>query len=140
MEERGVKKPRKSSKSKRERKASRREWLKTFSTMKVGLPKQAKPTMEPKGLSSEAKVTTLRVTSRPTGVEVKRRLEKLHEHLLNMFHQIIELSKYNETNALLIEMDATGFQGHICYQGRDWNVSVTTVAVCMGNEWTEAQT
>ena len=53
---------------------------------------------------------------------------------------IIELGKYNETNALLIEMDATGFQGHICYQGRDWNVSVTTVAVCMGNEWTEAQT
>ena len=50
---------------------------------------------------------------------------------------IIELGKYNETDGL-IEMDATGFQGHVCYQDGDQNVSVTTVAVYMRKEGTEA--
>jgi len=32
---------------------------------------------------------------------------------------IIKLEKYNEVGELLIEIVATGFQGHICYWDRD---------------------
>ena len=45
---------------------------------------------------------------------------------------IIELGKYNETDALLIETASTGLWGHVCYQDEDQNVSVTMVAVHMG--------
>ena len=48
------------------------------------------------------------------------------------------MGKYNETNALLIETDATGSWGHVCYQDGDWIVSVTMAAVHMGKEGTEA--
>ena len=47
---------------------------------------------------------------------------------------IIELGKYNSAEELLIETRTTGSQGHVCYQDRDWRVSVTRVAVCMGLE------
>jgi len=50
----------------------------------VGPPKHVKPTTELKILGSEARVTTCRVTSRPVGLEVKRRLKKLHECLLKI--------------------------------------------------------
>ena len=53
---------------------------------------------------------------------------------------IIKLGKYIETNALLIEMDATGSWGHIHYWDGDQKVSVTTVAGHMGKEGTEVQT
>ena len=53
---------------------------------------------------------------------------------------IIEMGKYNETNALLIETDAIGSQGHICYWDGDWKVSVTMMVFCMGKEGTEVQT
>ena len=53
---------------------------------------------------------------------------------------IIELEKYNETNALLIGTEAAGPQGHVCYQDRDQNIPVTMAVVHMGNEGTEAQT
>jgi len=49
---------------------------------------------------------------------------------------IIQLGEYNETDALL--MDATGSQGHVCYQDGDQDIPVTTVAVHMGKEGTEA--
>ena len=45
---------------------------------------------------------------------------------------IIKLEKCNEVRELLIENGTTGSWGHICYQDRDWRVSVTTVAVCIG--------
>ena len=45
---------------------------------------------------------------------------------------IIELGKYNETDALLIETAATGSCWHICYQDGVWRVDVTMAAVCMG--------
>jgi len=45
---------------------------------------------------------------------------------------IIELERYSEISRLLIESRTTGSQGHICYQGGDWRVSVTMAAVCMG--------
>jgi len=53
---------------------------------------------------------------------------------------IIELEKYNEIGELLIENRTTGFQGHVCYQDRDWRVSVTRAAVCMGVKETGMQT
>ena len=43
MEKRGAKKPRDSSESKEESNMSRKEWLRNFSTMKVGPPRHAKP-------------------------------------------------------------------------------------------------
>jgi len=52
---------------------------------------------------------------------------------------IIKMGKYNETDALLKYMDATGSWGHVGYWDRDWKVSVTMVALCMGKEGTEAQ-
>ena len=45
MEKRGAKKLRDSSESE-ESNASRKEWLKNFSTMKVGPPRHAKPAAE----------------------------------------------------------------------------------------------
>jgi len=51
---------------------------------------------------------------------------------------IIELKKDNEVGTLLIETDATGLQGHVCYRDRGRKVSVTTVAVHMGRKGTEA--
>jgi len=91
MEVRDMKNMEDSSESKGEGDESGREWLNKFSTMKVGLPKHTKPMTELKGLSSEAKVITCRVTSRLAGVEVKRRLKKrrlkkLHGHLPNTSH------------------------------------------------------
>jgi len=53
---------------------------------------------------------------------------------------IIELGKYNETDALLIETAATGSCWHICYWDKDRKVSVTMAAVPMGKEGTGAQT
>jgi len=47
---------------------------------------------------------------------------------------IIKLERYNKIRELLIENRTTGSQGHICYQDRDWRVSVTRAAVCMGVE------
>jgi len=46
MEERGVQKLKESSKSEEESNTSRREWLKKFSTMKVGPPQHLKPTVK----------------------------------------------------------------------------------------------
>jgi len=45
---------------------------------------------------------------------------------------IIELGKYNEIGELLIENRTTGLQGHVSYWDRDWRLSVTRAAVCMG--------
>ena len=46
MEKRGAKKPRDSSEGKEERNTSGKEWLRNFSTMKVGPPRHAKPAAE----------------------------------------------------------------------------------------------
>jgi len=97
MEVRDMKNMEDSSESKGEGDESGREWLNKFSTMKVGLPKHTKPMTELKGLSSEAKVITCRVTSRLAGVEVKRRLKKFHKHLPNSL-----LYQTNELKFLLI--------------------------------------
>jgi len=45
---------------------------------------------------------------------------------------IIELRKYNEVGALLIEKDATRLHKHICHWYRGWEVSVAMAAVRMG--------
>ena len=81
MEERDVKALGESSESEGEGEESRREWLSKFSTMKVGPLKHVKPMTELKSLGLEAKVTAHRVMSRLAGLEVKKRLEKLCEHL-----------------------------------------------------------
>jgi len=47
---------------------------------------------------------------------------------------IIELGKYNEIGALLIENRTAGSQGHVSYQDGDRRISVTRAAVCMGVE------
>jgi len=49
---------------------------------------------------------------------------------------IIELGKYNSAEELLIETKTTGSQGRICYQDRDWRVSVTRAAVRMEEKGT----
>jgi len=46
--ERDAKKPKESSESNGESNTSGREWLKTFSTMKFGLPKHIKPVDGPR--------------------------------------------------------------------------------------------
>ena len=51
---------------------------------------------------------------------------------------LIKLKEYNEVRTLLIEMDVTGSQGHICYQDGSQKVSVTMAAVCMGRKGMEA--
>jgi len=48
MEKRGAKKPRDSSESEEESNASRKEWLRNFSTMKVGPPRHVKHAAEPR--------------------------------------------------------------------------------------------
>ena len=48
MEKRGTKKPRDSSESEEESNVIRKEWLRNFSTMKVGPPRHAKPAAEPR--------------------------------------------------------------------------------------------
>jgi len=52
---------------------------------------------------------------------------------------IIKLERFNEIGELLMENRTTGSQGHVCYWDRDWRVSVTRVAVCMGVEETGMQ-
>ena len=47
---------------------------------------------------------------------------------------IIELNKYNKVRELLIGIETTGLQGHVCDQDWGWRVSVTMVAVCMGRK------
>jgi len=79
LEKKGAKKPRDSSESEEERNASRKEWLRNFSTMKVGPPRHVKHAAEPRQASLGAKVTSCRMTSRPAGLEAKRRLHKLPE-------------------------------------------------------------
>jgi len=49
---------------------------------------------------------------------------------------IIELGKYNSAEELLIETRTSGSQGQVCYQDRDWRVSVTRAAVCMEEKGT----
>ena len=77
MEKRGAKKPRESSKSEEESNVSRKEWMRNFSTMKVGPPRYIKHVVELRQASLGAKVTGHRMTSRPAGLEAKRRLHKL---------------------------------------------------------------
>ena len=84
FEERDAKKMRESSESEGEGDESGREWLTKFSTMKVGPQKHIKPVTEPKCLCLGARVTAHRVTSRPVGLEVKKRLKKLHEYHANL--------------------------------------------------------
>jgi len=79
MEERGVKTPRESSEIEEESNVSGREWLKTFITMKVGLPRHIKLMAELRQASLGAKLTSHRMTSRMTGLEAKKWLNKLHE-------------------------------------------------------------
>jgi len=85
MEKRGTKKLGNSSESDEESKANGKEWLRSFSMMKVGPPRHVKPTAElkpaaePKPASPGAKMTSRRTTSRPAGLEAKRRLHKLHK-------------------------------------------------------------
>jgi len=79
MEKRGAKKLRDSRESKEESNASGKEWLKNFSTMKVGPPRHAKPAAKPRQASLGAKVTCCRTTSRLAGLEAKRWLHKLRE-------------------------------------------------------------
>jgi len=45
---------------------------------------------------------------------------------------IIKLERYKGIGELLIEIEITVSQGHICYWDRGWRVSVTMAAVCMG--------
>ena len=45
---------------------------------------------------------------------------------------IIKLRKYSEIGELLIENRTTGSQGHVSYQDRGQEASVTRVAVHMG--------
>jgi len=84
MEKRGAKKPRDSSESKEESNMSRKEWLRNFSTMKVGPPRHAKPAAKPRQASQGAKVTSHRTTSRPASLEAKRWLHKLREFQITL--------------------------------------------------------
>ena len=52
---------------------------------------------------------------------------------------IIELRKYKEIGALLIETDTTGSHEHICYQDRVQRASVSKVAVHMRKYRMEVQ-
>src|SRR5882724_4552687 len=85
MGKRGTKKPGNSSKSDEESRANGKEWLRSFSTMKVGPPRHVKPTAEPKRAaelkraSLGAKMTSRRTTSRLAGLEAKRRLHRLRK-------------------------------------------------------------
>ena len=45
---------------------------------------------------------------------------------------IIELGEYNQIGELLIENRTTGMQGHVSYQDRGREASVTRAAVHMG--------
>src|SRR5882724_2089686 len=74
----GAKNLRESSKSEEESNASRKEWLRNFSTMKVGPPRHAKPA-KPRRASPGAKVTSHRTTSRLAGLEAKKWLHKLRK-------------------------------------------------------------
>ena len=80
MGKRGTKKLRNSSKSDEESNVSGKEWLRSFSMMKVGPPRHVKPmaelkrVAEPKRASLGAKMTSQRTTSRPAGLEAKRQL------------------------------------------------------------------
>ena len=66
-----AKKPRDSSESEEESNASGKEWLRHFSTMKVGPLRHAKPTAKLRRASPGAKVTGCRTTSRLAGLEAK---------------------------------------------------------------------
>ena len=85
MGKRGTKKLRESSESDEESNASGKEWLRSFSTMKVGPPRHIKPmaklkqAAKLKRASPGAKMTSRRMTSRPAGLEAKRRLHKLRK-------------------------------------------------------------
>ena len=49
---------------------------------------------------------------------------------------IIELERYNEIGGLLIEIRATGSQGHICYQDGGQRVFVTMeLSAWRGRRW-----
>src|SRR5882724_9921400 len=71
MEKRGAKKLRDSSESEEESNVSGKEWLRNFSTMKVGPLRHAKPA-ESRRASPGAKVTGHRMTSRLAGLEAKK--------------------------------------------------------------------
>ena len=79
MEKKGAKKLRDSSKSKEESNASGNEWLRNFSTMKVGPPRHIKHVAKLRQSSPGAKMTSCRTTSRPAGLEAKRWLHKLRK-------------------------------------------------------------
>src|SRR5882724_5300257 len=70
MEKTGAKKLKDSSESE-ESNVSGKDWLRNFSTMKVGPPRHSKPAAEPRQASLGAKVTSRRMTSRPAGLEPK---------------------------------------------------------------------
>ena len=72
LEKRGAKKLRESSESEEESNMSRKEWLKTFSTMKVRPPRHIKHVDLPRQASLGAKLTSCRMTSRPVGLEAKK--------------------------------------------------------------------
>jgi len=97
MEKTGAKKPRHSSESKEERNASGKEWLRNFSTMKVGPPRHAKPAAELRQTSLGAKVTGCRMTSRPAGLEAKKRLHKLCKSNITL-----NISQLKKKKSLLI--------------------------------------
>ena len=94
MEEKGAKKPRDSSESKEESNASRKEWLKNFSTMKVGPPRHAKPAAELRRASPGAKVTGRRTTSRPAGLEAKKRLHRLRKFTTTLQNPQLKKKKF----------------------------------------------
>jgi len=79
MEERGVKKSRERSESEEESNTSGREWLKKFSTMKVGPPWHLKPVAELRCSSLGAKLTSHRTTSRLAGLEAQKWLNRHRE-------------------------------------------------------------
>ena len=85
MEKRGTKKPGNSSKSDEESRVNGKEWLRSFSMMKVSPPRHVKPmaelkrAAELKQASPGAKMTSRRMTSRPAGLEAKRWLHKLRK-------------------------------------------------------------
>ena len=78
MKDHGVRKLGESSKSDKQGNESGWEWLTRFSPMKVGPLKHARPAKY-KCLDSGVKVTARRMTSRPGGLEAKKRLKRLHE-------------------------------------------------------------
>jgi len=97
MEKTGAKKPRDSSESEEESNTSGKEWLRNFSTMKVGPPRHAKPAAEPRQASLGAKVTSCRMTSRPAALQAKKRLHKLCK-----FNITLNISQLKKKKSLLI--------------------------------------